>query len=727
MLKHSMGERSGSVADRPMASRPRSRWTIRALWGLLVLAVVGLAAIALAAVISPEVNWRARVLAHKLSGDLPTVPIVQLVRWMVPGSPVGLMDLARTPNPHAAIRNPLLGGDAPQRGSELYRSRCASCHGDRGHGGDAPDLVAAVAQHSDWNFLSAAKWGRPGTPMGPQAMTDTEIWQVHSYLRSLALKDARDFERSSAALTVHVDVDPMAIAGGSVPGDWLTYAGNYQGHRHSMLADITPTNAGTLSLKWTRSLRPSETPVQSSPIIANGVLFVTESRQGVVALDAATGREIWRFQWEVPDDLQLCCGEPNRGPAILGDTLFVGTLDAHLVALDAATGKIRWDAKVADYREGYSMTGAPLALGDRVVVGVAGGEFGIRGAIAAYGAADGRELWRFHTVPAPGEPGSETWSGEAWKRGGAPTWTTGAFDPERGLVFWGVGNPAPGYQADVRPGDNLYSNCVVALAADSGKLVWYFQFMPGDEHDWDSVQQPVLADIPWQEQVRPVVLWANRNGLFYALDRATGKFLFAKPFAEQNWLESMQPTGRPVVRPAARPSTNGSLVAPPAGGATNWWPPSYDPGRQLVFVPAVDGASLYFRGPVRYEKGTQFLGSGSQFAANHPAEAAVRAVDATTGQVRWEVALERGSTNVLRMVGGILSTEGGVFFVGYKEEFAAYDSDNGNKLWRVGLGGRVSGPPVSYETAGQQRIAVTAGNSLFVFGLPNSVQRTASQ
>jgi alcohol dehydrogenase (cytochrome c) len=411
---------------------------------------------------------------------------------------------------------------------------------------------------------------------------------------------------------------------------------------------------------------------------------------------------------------------PNRGVAVLGQTVFVAASDSFLIALDANTGKQRWIVKVADHRDGYTMTGAPLALGDRVVVGVAGGELGIRGFLVAFDAAEGRQLWKFHTVPGPGEAGHDTWAGDAWKTGGAPTWTVGAYDPQEDLIFWGTGNPGPVYQASGRPGDNLFSNSVVAIEAKTGRLRWFYQFTPADEHDWDSVQQPILAEIDWQGRKRAVVLWANRNAFFYALDRKTGEFLFAKPFVKQTWNLGFDAKGRPRMAGSARPSASGALVWPAVMAATNWWPPSYDASRQLVFVPCSDAAGIYYQSEqVKYDRGERFEGSAaSYFAQNLPATAYVKAIDARTGDVRWQTVLDSGSENFVWTVGGVLSTKGGIVFAGYRDFFRAFDADTGKELWKINLGARVRGSPISFSLDGKQYIAVAAGHSMFVFLLP---------
>ncbi|MEP6607260.1 MAG: PQQ-dependent dehydrogenase, methanol/ethanol family [Burkholderiaceae bacterium] len=659
----------------------------------------------------------------KTRGDLEQIPLFSLLAWLAPGSPVYLAGLAQNPNPHAVIRNGLTGPEDVKQGQSLYARQCAQCHGDAGRGNSAPNLVDAVAIKSDWSFFSAAKWGFTGTSMPAQSLSDTQIWHVHAYLRNEALASLghRNPAGETPRVRTPVYVGPQQIVdNGELSAQWLTYAGNYYGHRHSPLSEITKANVQNLRVAWVAQLRQRDRELQVSPIVANGVMYVTESREGVVALDARTGEVIWTFRRPVPDGLSLCCGSPNRGVAILGQTVFVATIDAYLVALDANTGKQRWTTKVANFRDGYSMTGAPLALADRVVVGVAGGEFGIRGFLAAFDAEDGRLLWKFNTVPGPGEMGHDTWVGDSWKTGGAPTWTTGSYDPAQDLIFWGTGNPAPVFQAGARPGDNLFSNSVVAIEAKSGRLRWFYQFTPGDDHDWDSNQQPVLADIDWQGKPRSAVLWANRNAFFYALDRRSGQFLFAKPFVKQTWNEGFDANGRPRVTNSARPTASGSVVWPATQAATNWWPPSYDRSRQLVFVPASDAAGVYFQTDgVRFTRGERFDGSTANFySPNLPATAYLKAIDAQTGNVRWQTVLESSSSNFVWTVGGVLSTESGVLFAGYRDAFRSFDADNGEELWRINLGARVRGSPVSFALDGHQYIAVTAGSSVFAFALP---------
>ena len=663
---------------------------------------IAIAGAAFAVMNSHALGWRVRVIGAKLAGELPEIPTRELTRWLAPNSTVWLEPLAEYPNVHAAIVNLVSDAGSIESGSQVYGKFCAHCHGDGGRGRTGTDLIASIGNNSDWTFFATAKFGRVGTGMTPQPVSDLEIWQVHAYLRDRAVRSAENDGKPSSRAKLSVSTESILKAA-ERPHEWLTYAGNYAGHRRSRLSQISKNNIRDLRIAWIAQLRSAsaDTSLESSPIVAGGLMFVTESPGGVVAIDGRTGERVWQFRRPVPANLYLCCGAVNRGVAMLGETVFVSTLDAYLVALDAATGRKKWESKVADHRDGYAITGAPLALHDRVLVGIAGSEYGIRGFVAAFSAADGRLLWRFNTVPGPGEPGHETWAGNSWKVGGAAPWTTGAYDEKLGLVYWGVGNPAPLHDGTGRTGDNLFSCSVVALDARDGKLRWHFQFTPHDEHDWDSTQQPVLAEISWKGQPRHALITANRNGFFYAVDRATGEFLFANPFVKQTWAAGLDSKGRPIVRPEAAPSRTGSLVWPSVGGGTNWWPPSYDDGRQLLYVPSVDAAGLYFRDEgVSLERGKPFTGGLAKDAVGQPVTVAIKAIEAETGKIRWESQLAQGHANVRKNVGGVLSTSGGLVFVGYDEEFFALDADNGETLWKVRVGGRINAPPVSYAIDG---------------------------
>ncbi|HSH74139.1 MAG TPA: PQQ-binding-like beta-propeller repeat protein, partial [Longimicrobiales bacterium] len=367
------------------------------------------------------------------------------------------------------------------------------------------------------------------------------------------------------------------------PHNWLHYSGNYYSQRYTRLDQVNADNVSQLRMQWAFQLEALDR-AETTPLVVDGVLFVTEAPSNVIALDAETGEQYWRYNYPLPEELNYCCGRNNRGVAILGDRLFMSTLDAHLVAIDARTGTLLWDAEVASAENGYSKTAAPLVVGDKVVTGIAGGEFGIRGFVDAYDVETGERVWRFWTIPGPEHPDNATWSGDSWMTGGSATWMTGSYDPELDLVYWGTGNPGPDWNGDVRLGDNLYSDAVVALDADTGELVWYFQFTPHDEHDWDSTQIPLLADTDFAGEERKLILWPNRNAFFYVIDRETGQFLLGQPYARQTWAERIDEDGRPIRIPGTFPTVEGTTVSPSIGGGSNWWSPSYSPRADLTYV-----------------------------------------------------------------------------------------------------------------------------------------------
>jgi len=684
------------------------------------MAVIVLACV-VGSFVSPKFAWRVSLFREKLTGQIPQIPLPLLVKWSLPNSPVNLYRLSSMPNVNASVVNTDHDDRAAgAEGQKIFGQVCAGCHGDDARGAIGPNLVAAIGGMSDWQFLSTVKWGRPGTLMRAQPLPDLRIWQVEAFIRQTALDAAVGKKYSGNSIGAYQPVTADMLRMGTQHGDWLMYSGDFAGTRHSPLSDITPANAGTLRLAWAAQLPAGDAAEESSPVVVGPWMFVTEQPDGVTALDAKTGSVLWQFHRPLPDGVPQCCGEPNRGVAVLGTDVYVETFDAHLIALSAATGAQLWDTRVADWQDGYSLTSAPFAADGRVVVGVAGGDMGIRGFIAAYSAATGAELWRFYTVPAPGEPGSDTWDGDSWKHGGAAAWFNGiSYDPALGLIYFGTGNPEPAMIHSQRRGDNLYSNCLLALDARTGRLRWYFQFTPGDQHAWDSTEQPILTDINWQGQSTPALLLANRNGFFYALDRRTGRFLFAKAFAKQTWASGFEANGRPIRLPNSDPSASGTVVSPPAWGATSWWSPSFDAARGLVFVPSVDSADLMFAdNEAKFERGRLFIGSGIERALDQPTVLALRAVDVATGQIRWNTVIDRGGGEVPGQMGGALSTAGGVVFAGHADEFDAYDADTGAVLWRTPLGSTIHAAPISYAVAGQQYVVLFAGSTLFAFSLP---------
>lgn len=502
------------------------------------------------------------------------------------------------------------------------------------------------------------------------------------------------------------------------PGQWLSYSGQYSSQRYSRLDQINDANVHDLRVKWVRQLGTLSL-VETTPLVVDGVMYATVPPNEVRALDARTGSQYWSYNYPLPDGLCLCCGKINRGVAILGETLYLGTLDAHLVALDSRSGRVRWKTKVAEYDKGYSITSAPLVVKDMVITGIAGGEFGIRGFLAAFDAETGQRRWLSHTIPAPGEPGNETWEGDSWKTGGSATWVTGSYDPELNLVYWGVGNPGPDWNGEVREGDNLYSDCVLALEADTGKIAWHFQFTPHDVWDWDSCTIPVLVDAPFRGTNRKLMLFANRNAFFYVLDRSTGEFLLGTPFAQQTWTDGLDENGRPKVRPESIPTKEGTLVFPDTSGAANWWSPTFNPQTGLFYQMTTDNGAVVYQGEPEPDPGTgkPYTGGAgmSNFFVPQPDPtyvSAVRALRPETGEMAWEYRVEAKSTS------GLLSTAGNVVFGGTaKGFFFALDAKTGEELWRLDLGGRIHAAPITYLVNGQQRVTIAAGGALFTFGL----------
>ena len=495
------------------------------------------------------------------------------------------------------------------------------------------------------------------------------------------------------------------------PGNWLTYSGNYQGHRYSTLDQINTVNVAGLKVAWMYQIRARH-KLETSPLVFDGIMYITEPPGDVAALDLRTGRPIWTYRRALPKGIIVCCGQVNRGLAALDDQLFVGTVDAHLVALDMKTGRVRWDVEVADYKAAYSITVAPLALKDKVIVGIAGAEYGIRGFLDAYDARTGKRAWRFWTCPGPSEPGNETWSGDSWKTGGAPTWVTGAYDPEANLVYWGTGNPGPDFIGDDRLGDNLYSDALLALDADTGKLKWYFQFTPHDVNDMDSNQVPVLVDAVFRGAPRKLVLFANRNGFYYVLDRLTGEFLAGRQFARQNWAQGLDARGRPIPNPAAIPSAEGALVYPDDDGTANWFSPSYNPQTKLFYQNVREKGGVYHRTEAPYEPGKLFTGASRRNVPGEEPWGALRALDPLTGEVRWEFKVHSPPWC------GLLSTAGGLVFGGEEEgSFFALDAATGKPLWMFQAGARVASNPISYLHEGKQYVAVAAGHAIMVFTL----------
>jgi alcohol dehydrogenase (cytochrome c) len=545
---------------------------------------------------------------------------------------------------------------------------------------------------------------------------------------------------TTGALSAQVTHDRLLHADRE-PQNWLTYSGNYNGQRYSSLSQINRSNVKNLQMKW--SYHPlyaknasNQNKMENSPLVVDGVMY-TGTALEVVALDAVTGRQFWRYARPLNPQTNYNAYEVNKGLGMHGDTLFWATVDCHLIAIDAKNGKVLWDKTLVDYRKGYQYNVPPLVVKNMVILGPATNEAGANCWVAAYDVKTGNEIWKFYTNPeSADDPAAKTWVGDSWKHGGSPIWNAGSYDPETNLTFWGTGNPNPGWNGDTRtPADNLYSNTVVALDADTGKLKWHFQFTPGDEYDWDATQVPVLVDMEFQGRARKLMLFANRNGFYYVLDRVTGQYLFSKAFVYQTWANGIDEKGRPIKNPAFWPKPMGGiLVNPGTQGGTNWYPPSYSPRTGLFYVPTWEnsgGRSNKFdagewREGVRYTGATAPPGyvppPGSRgtprpqpnFRKEEEGFGAVRALDPKTGEKKWDYKMPNFTES------GVLSTGGDLVFSGGMEgNFYALDAKTGELLWNAYLGGPSASGPISYSVNGKQYIIGTGAGTMFAFALPD--------
>ena len=659
-----------------------------------------------------EVRWRAKVVSLKLTGDLPDVEFFWLLKRLRPGSGIYLEGLASTGNPYAIINKPRTSPEDLQTGGELFQSHCSSCHGGDGHG-DQLSLFDSNFIHgdSDWAIFRNTSYGIDGTGMPPQDLPEKSIWQIIAYLRQQA--DAL------AGSDIDAILDPQMLRPitssrilnqPAEPDNWLTYSGTLDGQRFSRLDQITPENVARLKLAWVYQGSSHDHRVQATPIVADGVLVTTEPPGTVLALDAESGRVLWGYNRKLPDDLRLCCGAVNRGVAVANSSVFVGTLDAHLVALDIRSGQVIWDVETAIHSDGYSKTAAPLVVNNMVINGVAGGEFGIRGFIDAYDVKTGNKKWRFYTVPAQENSGPDTWLGDSWRTGGGPTWMTGSYDIETNLIYWGVGNPSPDFNNAKRKGENLYTNSVVALDADTGTLSWSFQFTPDDVHDYDANSVPVVAELLINGKTTKVVMIATKNGFFYVLDAISGKFISAMEISRQTWALGIDADGRPIRDPSAMPKPTGTRVYPGAGGGANWWPPSFNPDLDVLYLPVNENGAIFFSSDQSLQPGALWLGGSTTYIPKVTRFSELRAIDPEKSEVLWE---RRGVLGA----GGTFSTATGLVFWGNSNYLLALDSVSGDVLWKANVGGQIAAAPMTYSVNGKQHVAVSAGRGLFVFAL----------
>ncbi len=551
-------------------------------------------------------------------------------------------------------------------------------------------------------------------------LSESDIANVVAYLLTL---HGRDPARTALARPIPGGLTTTRLLNTkSEPHNWAMYWGDYQGTHYSALSKITPDNVAQLRAAWSVPV-PGDNVSESTPLVVDGVMYATSggSPRTVTAIDARTGRQIWRFvrpqKVRNPGETDVV----NRGVAMLGQRLFVGTNDAALLCIDARTGLLLWEVQVADTMEGFNITSPPLIVKDKIIIGVAGGEYALRGFLDAYDVM-GKHLWRFYTIPAPGEFGSDTWKGDSWKTGGGGTWLTGTYDPELDTVFWPIGNPAAMTDRSVRgDGDNLFTDSVVALDPDTGRRKWHYQFTPNDGHDWDSTEDMVLVDRVWHGRPRKLLLHADRNGHFYVLDRTTGEFLAATPFIHQTWNRGFDAKGRPMPIPGSNSSPEGSfLVYPTPGGATNFAAPSYSAITGLFYLSYSEAGAQYVSVPQVPQKGREYLGNAPprtvrQRGPDDPApNFGIKAIDPETGKIVWDFKLFQGSLS-----NGVLATAGGLVFASSRDgNIIALDARTGKHLWHYQTGGNHAASPISYAIDGRQYVALTAGNVLYSFVLP---------
>jgi len=631
---------------------------------------------------------------------------------------------------------------SPDSGRQVFVSRCAGCHGSDGNGGElGPAVTARVPSRTDEDLQSLLKQGLPasGMPAFP-SLTDAEAGDLIRYLRTLRPRSGSGPVRAKIMLADGSLVQGLVLNQSALDlqllgddrkihlfrksgdryravtsqADWPSYNGQTNGSRYSPLAQITAGNVARTVPKWIFSLQGTS-HLQVTPVVVNGVMYVTSANE-CYALDAGAGREIWHYQRPRTKGLVgNAAGGVNRGVAVAGDRLFMVTDHAHLISLNRFTGALLWETEMADWHQNYNATGAPLIVGNLVVTGTSGGDEGVRGFVAAFDQATGKEAWRFWTVPLPGEPKAETWQGKGIEHPGATTWLTGTYDPELDTVYWPTGNPSPDLIGDDRGGDNLYSDSVVALNAKTGTLKWHFQFTPHDVWDYDSQETPALIDTTWQNRPRKVLVQANRNGFFYVLDRTDGTFLLGKQYASKvTWASGLTPEGRPMTVPNMEPTLEGKRVCPSLEGSSNWYSTSFNPATGLYYVQTNDKCGIFTRTPMEWAAGKGFMGGSFKQAPDEPAQRILRAFDIQTGRIVWELP----QTGTVDSWGGTLSTAGGVVIFGEDSgSLMAADAKSGKPLWSFQTNQLWKASPMTYMFDNKQYVAVASGPNIIAFGL----------
>jgi alcohol dehydrogenase (cytochrome c) len=616
-----------------------------------------------------------------------------------------------------------------------------------GNGGEhAPSVLSSLATKNDQELTAVIRNGVPlkGMP-GFRQLPDGEVAALVAHMRTLQprrgrrgfvpirqrvrLNDGIELEglalrRNSRELQLRTDDQRIHLLrkAGEVyrrvtsQADWPSLHGDFSGNRYSKLTQIDSANVGQLAVKWVYAV-PNSGRLQGTPQVHDGVMYVTNTNT-VIAIDAGSGSRVWEYSRPATQGLVGNARSPgnNRSVSVAGDKVFMQTDHAHLIALNRHTGQLLWDTEMADYRKNYNATGSLLAIENLVVAGTAGGEEGVRGFLAAYDQETGKEVWRFWTIPARGEPGSETWDGPDIEHGGGPTWLTGSYDPETKTVYWPTGNAGPDFNGDNRKGDNLYTCSILALDVSTGKLKWHFQPTPHDEWDWDAVQPLVLIDAVWRGQPRKLLLQANRNGFLYVLDRISGKMLMAAPMVKKlTWAKEIAPDGRPVMNPNQVPTPEGTLICPAVEGAANFFSTSYNPATRLFYVNTLERCAVYTKRPTpEWQAGRGYRGGGGQRDPNDKPQKILRAFDIETGKVAWEIPQEgQGDT----WSGTLTTASGLVLFGDDGGALAAADASSGKRLWSFPLSDSLHTSPMTYMFDGKQYVAIINGSIVYVFGV----------
>jgi alcohol dehydrogenase (cytochrome c) len=633
-----------------------------------------------------------------------------------------------------------VSAQVPDPGRQAFEVRCSKCHGGDGNGGEmGPPIVTRLMSRDDQQLAALIREGQPARGMPAQPLGDAEMTAILKFLRSIQRAPSPGSAPRTFALTTGGTIVGEVLGEGfadlqirtsdgrvhllrrvgtkvrevTSQQSWPTYNGDPAGNRFTTARQIDKSTVRHLAPRWMFTV-PTNSHLQMTPVVVDGLMYVTAPNE-CFALDAGSGRQVWHFQR--PKTPGLSEGNANRGVGVAGNRVFMVTDNAHVIALNRFTGVLLWESEMEDWHKNYFASSAPLPAGDLVISGVSGGEHGANGFVVAFDQTTGREAWRFWTVPKPGTPGSETWKGKDVDHGGAPTWFTGSYDSELDMVYWPVGNPSKEYNGDDRVGDNLYANSILALDRKTGALKWHYQFTPHDLWDWDATQTSVLVDAAWQGRPRKLMLHASRNGFFYVFDRQTGALLLAKPFVKNlTWASGIGADGRPIKRPNQEPSPTGTLVCPSQDGATNWFSPSFNPATGLYYLQTFEKCSIYAKNdPGAWQAGRAYLGGSQQTAPNPKPMRVLKAIDIRTGEIRWELPQPGPATSW----GGTLATATGLVFFGEEGgAFMAADAVTGVPLWRFETNQGWRASPMTYTFDHRQLIAVAAGGTVIVFGLP---------